>query len=187
MRIQRRLETLSSSYSHMLAEVGRTSEASVLKSLKTGQTLELENLRSLVSSLEERIKAHQQYQVVNQQWLCPQSMEPINEWTSITETMHTRRSVSELDFGCRSKFCQHTGQCISFRWLEEGAEPPAPEASLPHHHPRLQFLRRSKFQGEAPPHNTGNLGMPTTMDNSPGMPPLPPTANQYSARRRMGV
>ncbi|KAL6583017.1 hypothetical protein OROMI_005095 [Orobanche minor] len=52
-------------YALMLAEVGRTSEAlkycqAVLKSLKTDRSLELENLRSLVSSLVERINAHQQ-------------------------------------------------------------------------------------------------------------------------------
>ncbi|GER30499.1 COPII coat assembly protein sec16 [Striga asiatica] len=52
-------------YAHMLAEVGRLSEASkycqaVLKSLKTGRSQEVETLRQLVSSLEERIKAHQQ-------------------------------------------------------------------------------------------------------------------------------
>ncbi|CAK9181932.1 unnamed protein product [Ilex paraguariensis] len=52
-------------YAHMLAEVGRISDSLkycqvVLKSLKTGRTPEVETLRQLVSSLEERIKAHQQ-------------------------------------------------------------------------------------------------------------------------------
>ncbi|CAA2974896.1 Hypothetical predicted protein [Olea europaea subsp. europaea] len=52
-------------YAHMLAEVGRMSDAlkycqAVLKSLKTGRSLEVESLRQLISSLEERIKAHQQ-------------------------------------------------------------------------------------------------------------------------------
>lgn len=79
-------------YALMLAEVGRVSEALkyssstliflyefsslffilnvqcrycqvVLKSLKTGRTLELEALKNLVLSLEERIKAHQQVYV----------------------------------------------------------------------------------------------------------------------------
>ncbi|KAL2233005.1 protein transport protein SEC16B homolog [Sesamum indicum] len=52
-------------YAHMLAEVGRISDAlkycqAVIKSLKTGRTTEVETLKHLVSSLEERIKAHQQ-------------------------------------------------------------------------------------------------------------------------------
>ncbi|KAL0326565.1 UNVERIFIED_CONTAM: protein transport protein SEC16B [Sesamum angustifolium] len=52
-------------YAHMLAEVGRISDAlkycqAVIKSLKTGRTTEVETLRHLVLSLEERIKAHQQ-------------------------------------------------------------------------------------------------------------------------------
>ncbi|XP_073287925.1 protein transport protein SEC16B homolog [Primulina huaijiensis] len=52
-------------YAYMLAEVGRISDALkycqvVLKSLKTGRNPEVETLRQLVSSLEERIKAHQE-------------------------------------------------------------------------------------------------------------------------------
>ncbi|KAK4434985.1 protein transport protein SEC16B [Sesamum alatum] len=52
-------------YALMLVEVGRMAEAlkycqAVSKSLKTGRTPEVESLRHLVSSLEERIKAHQQ-------------------------------------------------------------------------------------------------------------------------------
>ncbi|CAN4077338.1 unnamed protein product [Withania somnifera] len=52
-------------YAHMLAEVGRISDAlkycqALSKSLKTGRTPETETLKQLVSSLEERIKTHQQ-------------------------------------------------------------------------------------------------------------------------------
>ncbi|CAN4075996.1 unnamed protein product [Withania somnifera] len=52
-------------YAHMLAEVGRISDAlkycqALSKSLKTGRTPETGTLRQLVSSLEERIKTHQQ-------------------------------------------------------------------------------------------------------------------------------
>ncbi|KAL3645591.1 hypothetical protein CASFOL_010771 [Castilleja foliolosa] len=52
-------------YAQMLAEVGKMSDAlkycqAVLKSLKTGRAPEVETLRNLVSSFEERIKAHQQ-------------------------------------------------------------------------------------------------------------------------------
>ncbi|KZV45340.1 hypothetical protein F511_04078 [Dorcoceras hygrometricum] len=52
-------------YAHMLTEVGRISDAlkycqAVLKSLKTGRNPEVETLRQLVLSLEERIRAHQE-------------------------------------------------------------------------------------------------------------------------------
>ncbi|KAA8521376.1 hypothetical protein F0562_012062 [Nyssa sinensis] len=52
-------------YAHMLAEVGKVSESlkycqAVLKSLKTGRAPELDTWRQLVSSLEERIRTHQQ-------------------------------------------------------------------------------------------------------------------------------
>ncbi|XP_024993796.1 protein transport protein SEC16A homolog isoform X2 [Cynara cardunculus var. scolymus] len=52
-------------YAHMLAEVGRLSDSlkycqSISKSLKTGRAPEVETWRQLVSSLEDRIKTHQQ-------------------------------------------------------------------------------------------------------------------------------
>ncbi|KAG5539867.1 hypothetical protein RHGRI_020177 [Rhododendron griersonianum] len=52
-------------YAHMLAEVGKVSESlkycqAVLKSLKTGRLPEVDMWRKLVSSLEERIRTHQQ-------------------------------------------------------------------------------------------------------------------------------
>ncbi|KAL1548995.1 protein transport protein SEC16B isoform X2 [Salvia divinorum] len=300
-------------YALMLAEVGRTSEAlkycqAVLKSLKTGRTMELENLRNLVSSLEDRIKAHQQggffvklapkefigkllnlfdstahrvvgglpppiptpggavhgnenhYQSIGPRVsssqstmamssLVSQSMEPINEWAADNKkTMHTR-SVSEPDFkrspmqsqadpskeassastqdkssaagntsrlgrfSFGSQLFQKTvglvlkprgrqaklGETNKFyydeklkRWVEEGVEPPAPEAALPPP-PKASVFQNGasemSFLQSEPPHNNGNLEFvsPSTMDNSSRMPPLPPTANQYSARGRMGV
>ena len=78
------------------------------------------------------------------------------------------------------------------RWVEEGVEPPAPEAALPPPPKASVFQNgaseKSFLQSEHP-HNNGNQEFisPNTMDNSSGMPPLPPTANQYSARGRMGV
>ncbi|KAK9274715.1 hypothetical protein L1049_021966 [Liquidambar formosana] len=52
-------------YAYMLAEVGKVSESlkycqAVLKSLKTGRGPEVETWKQLVSSLEERIRTHQQ-------------------------------------------------------------------------------------------------------------------------------
>ncbi|KAM1157093.1 hypothetical protein ACFX1X_028038 [Malus domestica] len=52
-------------YAHMLAEVGKVADAlkycqAILKSLKYGRAPEVDTWRQLVSSLEERIRAHQQ-------------------------------------------------------------------------------------------------------------------------------
>ncbi|XAR54948.1 hypothetical protein NMG60_11030295 [Bertholletia excelsa] len=52
-------------YAHMLTEVGKISESlkycqAILKSLKTGRASEVDLCKQLVSSLEERIRTHQQ-------------------------------------------------------------------------------------------------------------------------------
>ncbi|KAK6935175.1 Sec16, central conserved domain [Dillenia turbinata] len=52
-------------YAHMLAEVGKVSDSlkycqSILKSLKTGRGPEVEMWKQLVTSLEERLRTHQQ-------------------------------------------------------------------------------------------------------------------------------
>ncbi|KAL7188627.1 hypothetical protein ACSBR1_038481 [Camellia fascicularis] len=52
-------------YAHMLAEVGKVTESmkycqAVLKCLKTGRAPEVDTWKQLISSLEERIKTHQQ-------------------------------------------------------------------------------------------------------------------------------
>ncbi|KAJ7952507.1 Protein transport protein sec16 [Quillaja saponaria] len=52
-------------YAHMLAEVGKVSDSlkycqALLKSLKTGRAPEVETWKQLISSLEERIRTHQQ-------------------------------------------------------------------------------------------------------------------------------
>ncbi|GAB4861931.1 hypothetical protein Ancab_037186 [Ancistrocladus abbreviatus] len=52
-------------YAYMLADVGKLSDSlkycqAILKSLKTGRIPEVDALKNLVSSLEERIKVHQQ-------------------------------------------------------------------------------------------------------------------------------
>ncbi|KAL2547435.1 Protein transport protein SEC16B-like protein [Forsythia ovata] len=81
------------------------------------------------------------------------------------------------------------------RWVEEGAEPPAEEAALPPPPPTSVFQNgtadynlKSALQGEAS-HNNGSteIRSPSGPDHNSGMPPLPPTSNQFSARGRMGV
>ncbi|KAL6550273.1 hypothetical protein OROMI_020761 [Orobanche minor] len=80
------------------------------------------------------------------------------------------------------------------RWVEEGAEPPAEEAALPpppttvFQNGTSEYSIRSALQSEAY-HNipSQEYKSPSAVDNSPGIPPLPPMTNQYSARGRMGV
>ncbi|XP_073132895.1 protein transport protein SEC16B homolog isoform X2 [Henckelia pumila] len=81
------------------------------------------------------------------------------------------------------------------RWVEEGAAPPAEEETLPpppttaiFQNGTSDYNLKTALQNEIshvnrnPEH--GNTSPP---DNSSGIPPLPPTSNQYSARGRMGV
>lgn len=82
------------------------------------------------------------------------------------------------------------------RWVEEGADPPAEEPALA---PPPTF---STFQNGTPDNNvhatpktesfmTTSSGpdkqSPITSDQSPGMPPIPPSSNQFSARGKMGI
>lgn len=79
--------------------------------------------------------------------------------------------------------------------MEEGAEPPAEEAALPPP-PTTAVSQNGKsdYNLKSALHNGASHGSgspefktPSVLDNNPGIPPLPPTSNQYSARGRMGV
>ncbi|KAI3468950.1 hypothetical protein Pfo_025613 [Paulownia fortunei] len=81
------------------------------------------------------------------------------------------------------------------RWVEEGAEPPAEKAALPpppttavFQNGTSEYNLKSALQTEVS-HSNGSLEFkgPSALDTNSGMPPLPPTTNQYSARGRMGV
>ncbi|KAK4349639.1 hypothetical protein RND71_032394 [Anisodus tanguticus] len=76
------------------------------------------------------------------------------------------------------------------RWVEEGAELPAAEPPL------APPPTTAAFQNGAPDYNVKSvlknngfpeMKSPTSADNGAGIPPLPPTSNQFSARGRMGV
>ncbi|KAL3818228.1 hypothetical protein ACJIZ3_004133 [Penstemon smallii] len=86
------------------------------------------------------------------------------------------------------------------RWVEEGANPPAEEAALPPPPTTAVFQNgtsssdynlKNALQSEATSHsNSGSPAesqRPSALDQNSGIPPLPPTSNQYSARGRMGV
>ncbi|XP_023005249.1 protein transport protein SEC16B homolog isoform X1 [Cucurbita maxima] len=83
------------------------------------------------------------------------------------------------------------------RWVEEGVESPAEEAALPPPPTTTTFQNggtdynlRSVLKKEAPS-SDGNVEFPTPnptpVENSSGIPPIPPSSNQFSARGRMGV
>ncbi|KAA0041083.1 protein transport protein SEC16A-like protein [Cucumis melo var. makuwa] len=83
------------------------------------------------------------------------------------------------------------------RWVEEGAESPAEEAALPPPPTTAPFQNggtdynlRSALKKEAPSHDgiaEFPSPNPTLAENSSGIPPIPPSSNQFSARGRMGV
>ncbi|KAK3008440.1 hypothetical protein RJ639_014438 [Escallonia herrerae] len=81
------------------------------------------------------------------------------------------------------------------RWVEEGAEPPAEESALPPP-PTMAALSngtsdyslRGALKSEASLSNgSPEYKSPTSLGHSSGIPPIPPTSNQFSARGRMGV
>ncbi|XP_051129413.1 protein transport protein SEC16B homolog [Andrographis paniculata] len=79
------------------------------------------------------------------------------------------------------------------RWVEEGAETPAQEPALPPPPPTTVFQNgNSEYNLKTALESQASLsnGIPESgniLDNNSGMPPLPPTSNQYSARGRLGV
>lgn len=81
------------------------------------------------------------------------------------------------------------------RWVEEGAEPPAEEAALPPPPPTATFQNgmtdynlKSAMKKEGSPLNgSPDLKSSTPLEHTSGMPPIPPSSNQFSARGRMGV
>ncbi|OIV94615.1 hypothetical protein TanjilG_25839 [Lupinus angustifolius] len=296
-------------YAYMLAEVGKVSDSlkycqAVLKSLKTGRAPEVETWRQLVSSLEDRIRTHQQggyaanlapaklvgkllnffdstaHRVVggglpppapspsqgavhgneqhNRQMSNSQStmamsslvpsasMEPISNWTADNNRMaKPNRSVSEPDFGRNprqettsadaqgkaqasegtsrfsrfgfgSQLLQKTvglvlrpnpgkqaklGETNKFyydeklkRWVEEGVDPPAEEAALPpppttaaFQNSSTEYNLKSALKAEVSPSNEGSNIRTSALEHSPGIPPIPPSSNQFSARSRLGV
>ncbi|KAK6260856.1 hypothetical protein SCA6_015330 [Theobroma cacao] len=79
------------------------------------------------------------------------------------------------------------------RWVEEGAEPPAEEAALPPPPTSAAFQNGMNDLSikDSPKiesvHTSSDNKSPISSDQSSGIPPIPPSSNQYSARARMGV
>lgn len=80
------------------------------------------------------------------------------------------------------------------RWVEEGAEAPTEEAALPPPPTTAAFQNgmsdynlKSALKTEmSPSDGSPNLNT-STPEYSSGIPPIPPSSNQFSARGRMGV
>ncbi|OMO59672.1 hypothetical protein CCACVL1_24700 [Corchorus capsularis] len=81
------------------------------------------------------------------------------------------------------------------RWVEEGAEPPAEEAALPPPPTTAAFQNgmsdynlKSGMKSEgSPPNGSPKFRHPTPIEHASGIPPIPTSSNQFSARGRMGV
>ncbi|XVF10841.1 hypothetical protein REPUB_Repub07fG0217900 [Reevesia pubescens] len=81
------------------------------------------------------------------------------------------------------------------RWVEEGAEPPAEEAALPPPPTTAAFQNgmsdynlKSALKSEgSPPNGSPTFRNPTPIEHASGIPPIPTSSNQFSARGRMGV
>ncbi|XVE57648.1 hypothetical protein DITRI_Ditri04bG0106700 [Diplodiscus trichospermus] len=81
------------------------------------------------------------------------------------------------------------------RWVEEGAEPPAEEAALPPPPTTAAFQNgmsdynvKSALKNEgSPPNGSPTFRNPSPIEHASGIPPIPTSSNQFSARGRMGV
>ncbi|CAI0413262.1 unnamed protein product [Linum tenue] len=81
------------------------------------------------------------------------------------------------------------------RWVEEGVEPPAEEAALPPPPTTAVFQNgasdynlKSALKNEgSPPSGSPKFRSSATQEHSSGIPPIPTSSNQFSARGRMGV
>ncbi|OIW10835.1 hypothetical protein TanjilG_27781 [Lupinus angustifolius] len=80
------------------------------------------------------------------------------------------------------------------RWVEEGVDPPAEEAALPpppttaaFQNAPTEYNFKSALKTEGSHSNEGSNIRTLTPEHSPGIPPIPPSSNQFSARSRLGV
>lgn len=71
------------------------------------------------------------------------------------------------------------------RWVEEGAELPVEEAALPPPPTTTSFQSSASDKSQSLP--SPESRSPNSSEHSKGLPPIPPSANQFSSRGRMGV
>lgn len=102
------------------------------------------------------------------------------------------RADKQAKLGEKNKF--HYDEKLK-RWVEEGVEPPAEEAALPPPPTTSSFqngmsdynLKSALKSDGSPPNGSPTFRTPTPMEHSSGIPPIPSSSNQFSARGRMGV
>ncbi|CAK8539484.1 unnamed protein product [Lathyrus sativus] len=102
------------------------------------------------------------------------------------------RSGNQAKLGEKNKF--YYDEKLK-RWVEEGAEIPAEEAALPPPPPTTaafqngstEYNLKSALKTEGSTLNEYSSTRTSSPEPSPGMPPIPPSSNQFSARSRMGV
>lgn len=102
------------------------------------------------------------------------------------------RSGNQAKLGEKNKF--YYDEKLK-RWVEEGAEIPAEEAALPPPPPTTaafqngstEYNLKSALKTEDSTLNEYSSTRTSSPEPSPGMPPIPPSSNQFSARSRMGV
>ncbi|TXG62612.1 hypothetical protein EZV62_009606 [Acer yangbiense] len=79
------------------------------------------------------------------------------------------------------------------RWVEEGAETPAEEEAALAPPPTFSVFQNGNNVNAAPKIESfqtisgTDKHSPITSDQSPGIPPIPPSSNQFSSRGKMGV
>ena len=81
----------------------------------------------------------------------------------------------------------HHRHLVAITAAEEAALPPPPTtAAFPNG--TSDYNLNSALKNEGPRSNgSPDQGGPTSLVHSSGIPPIPPTSNQFSARGRMGV
>ncbi|KAE8690212.1 protein transport protein Sec16B-like isoform X4 [Hibiscus syriacus] len=102
------------------------------------------------------------------------------------------RADKQAKLGEKNKFCYDEKLK---RWVEEGVEPPAEETALPPPPTTAAFQNgtsdynlHSALKNEgSPPDGSPKFRNPTPIEHASGIPPIPTSSNQFSARGRMGV
>ncbi|CAN1748204.1 Protein transport protein SEC16B homolog [Linum perenne] len=103
------------------------------------------------------------------------------------------RSEKQAKLGEKNKF--YYDEKLK-RWVEEGVDPPAEEAALPPPPTTAVFQNgasdynlKSAMKSDAspPPSGSPKFRSPATQEHGSGIPPIPTSSNQFSARGRMGV
>ncbi|CAI9095794.1 OLC1v1031809C1 [Oldenlandia corymbosa var. corymbosa] len=110
--------------------------------------------------------------------------------SQIFQKLLTPRGGRQAKLGDENKF--YFDQNLKM-WVEKGAEPPSMETAPPplptstFQNGTSDYNLKTALKSEGPPSNGSPEYKTPPLDPGVGIPPLPPTTNQYSARSRVGV